>query len=311
MLLLRRPEGALSVGPVAPVPAEPDPDATDVDSVRARLAARGLVRSTPSVRIRELAGGPDPLAPRRPVNPYKGTLDRGTPPTPAPASTHSVEDPELLEAEPFGPKTVTRCPSCRTGQPVAVDATGYRCGSCDKVWRWAVCGSCDSLSLTIARQESWRCRCGAYSRSWWRTPTALRDAAAVAARKRSVAADQERARILTLARRRRWKVLLAGAVVIVLAGLSALVFTANDAAGPAEATRVTCARWDSLKSALANGSLGGAEIDAATSELAAGAETAASDVQLASHDLADAGRPGRAAFLIASTRLSDACAGAR
>jgi hypothetical protein len=191
---------------------------------------------------------------------------------------------------------------------VAIDATGYRCDNCDKVWRWAICTSCHHLSLTIARQESWRCgECAAYSRSWWRTGTAAREAEEVPRRKRADAAERERQRILAMARRRRWKLVVAGVVVVLLAGASALIFSSTDASSPAEQTRATCANWTRLKSDIANGSLTPTQLAQKLRDQADAAETAEPDVQLAAHELAGAGRPGDATFLVASTALSDAC----
>jgi hypothetical protein len=281
--------------------------AEDLEAIRARLAARGLVRTEPSVRIRDIAGG-RPEAPPAAITPVKGD-----PFEPAPSPEDAVgDDAEALDPEPFGPSALTRCPSCRTTQQVAVDATGYRCGNCDKVWRWGVCTSCSHLSLTIARQESWRCTdCGAYSRSWWRTATAPREAQQVVARKRADAAEREHQRILAVARRRRWKLIAGGVVVVLLAGVSALIFSSTDASSPAEQTRATCASWTRLKSDIANGALTPAELDVAVSDLATQAEEATPDVQLAADRLVDAGRPGQATFLVASTELSDACATAR
>lgn len=297
--------------PVAP--AEPavrwveDPpggeEAADVDAVKARLAARGLVRTEKSVRIRDIAGG-RPDAPAHPIVPSKGV-----PFEPEASSEGSVDDDaEALEPEPFGPTAPIRCPSCRTTQSVAVDATGYACGNCDKVWRWAACSSCDHLSLTIARQESWRCTgCGAYSRSWWRTATASREAQEVLRRKRVEAAERERQRILAIARRRRWKLIASGVVVVLLAGASALIFSSSQASSPAEQARATCSEWTRLKSEIANGALTPVEIEVALADLATDAESADPEVQLAVDRLAGAGGPGQAAYLVASTELSDAC----
>lgn len=292
--------------PVTDAPGDGAP-AEDLDTIRARLAARGLVRTEPSVRIRDIAGG-RPDSPPAPIAPSKGD-----PFEPAPSPEDSVsDDAEALDPEPFGPTALTRCPSCRTTQQVAVDATGYKCDNCDKVWRWGVCTSCSHLSLTMARQESWRCTgCGAYSRSWWRTATAPREAQEVTRRKRADAAEQERQRVLAIARRRRWKLILGGVMIVLLAGASALIFRSTDTSSPAEHTRVTCANWTRLKSDIANGALTAVELDNALRDLADGAELAQPEVHLAADRLADAGRPGQATFLVASTQLSDACAAER
>lgn len=291
-------------GDVPATPAEPpEPGAPDdLDTIRARLAARGLVRTEPSVRIRDIAGGrpaPPPSAPAPLADPFLPA---------APDDGGIGDDAEALEPEPYGPTALVRCPSCRTTQQVAIDATGYRCGNCDKAWRWAICTSCHHLALTIARQESWRCgECGAYSRSWWRTATAPREAEEVMRRKRADAADRERQRVLAVARRRRWKLIAAGVVVVLLAGAAALIFSATDASSPEEQTRATCANWSRLKSDIANGALSGAALQDALVNQANEAGIAASDVQLAAANLTKAGKPGDATFLVASTQLSDAC----
>jgi hypothetical protein len=290
-----------AVDPGAPrlhAPAHGD----SVDALKARLASRGLLRTEPSVRIREVTDpAPAVATPIVAITPHFEPLEPTVP---------SVDDDaEALEPEPFGPTAPVRCPSCRSSQPVAVDATGFRCGTCDKVFRWAVCSSCDGLSLTIARQESWRCgHCAGYSRSWWRTATAPKEAQEVARKKRSDAAERERRRILERARRRRWKILLAGFLAILACGLSAMVFTSTDASSPQDTARGVCADFTRLKSDIANGSASTAQVEAAIGDLSRRADAATPEVQLAAKELHAAGRPGDATFLVASTKLADACA---
>ncbi len=292
--------------PSSALPA--DETTSDFDTLRARLTARGLVRTEPSVRIRDVAG-PAPEAPHTRIAVYKGIVNSDTE---APVDTSAPGDVDAIEAEPFGPTVLTRCPSCRTTQQVAIEATGYHCRNCDRKWRWGICSSCSHLSLTIARQESWRCTdCGAYSRSWWRTDTATRESQEVTQRKRADAAKREHERVHAVAKRRRWKVILAGVVIIALAGLSALVFSSADTSSAAEQTRATCASWSRLKSDIANGALSAPELRADLTELAASADLADPDVQLAADRVTTAGLPGDATFLVASTALSDACAATR
>lgn len=228
----------------------------------------------------------------------------GRPAVTAPTAT----DAEALEPEPAGPRSRTRCPDCHRVQEVAVDATGYRCDGCDAVWRWASCSWCEELVVTRARQESWRCGpCGGYTRSWWRTTTTPREALLIVGRKRSEAAGRQRDRVLEAARRRRWKVVASGVAVVLVAGLSALVFTSGDAASPAARSAATCATWSRLRSDVANGRLASAQLSAALTDLAATADGGTAEVALPAAQLAAAGAPGTPRFLVAATLLTDAC----
>lgn len=275
----------------------------DLDAIRARLTARGLVITAPPVRIRDVAGPPPEAQPS--IDP---DIARRLQPLAEPENVVG-DDAEALDPEPYGPTVGVRCPACRTTQKVAADATGYKCADCDKVWRWAVCSRCDHLALTIARQESWRCAdCGGYSRSWWRTAGARPEAQRVTSRKRTEAAEREHRRILAVARRRRWKLIVGGIAVVMLAGGSALIFSETDVASPADESRAACATYTGLKSALANGAITAPDLREQLAALAKSAEAATPDVQLAAVGLAKSGRPGDATFLVASTQLSDACA---
>jgi hypothetical protein len=250
----------------------------DIETVRERLAARGLIRFEPNPRIPE-APAPDPLA-----------------------------DAEALEDPPLGPAAAVACPACRQRTEVVVGATGFRCRWCTKVWRWAACGSCAELAVVIARQESWPCGgCRAYTRSWWRTATAPREAQEIAERKKQRAAADHRARQLAAAQRRRWKLVGGGVAAVVVAGVGALLFTSVDTSSPAEQTRIACERFVRFKSNAANGTLTAGEIDAEIDGIAEAAESGLPEVQVAASRLAGAGRPGDAAFLVASTAMSDEC----
>ena len=286
----------------APVEAAAEPEDMSPEALRARLAARGLLRTEPSVRIREVSPGQPRPAPAPAVEP--------TWTEPAPEGDDAGADAEALEPEPDGPRAPVRCPTCRDVNSVAVAATGFACPNCRRVWRWAVCGGCKELALTVARQESWRCgTCGHLNRSWWRTETAARDRVQVQERRQEEAARRERERVLALARRRRWKIIVAGLLLVLATAAGAVVVTVGGSSSPAEHSRAACNRFERLRTQIANGTLRGAEVDAEIGEIRQLANEADPDVAAGAAQLAAAGRPGTARFLIASTEMADACAG--
>ncbi|MBW3650988.1 MAG: hypothetical protein KY458_10510 [Actinobacteria bacterium] len=301
------PERDPAPGPEAGPEPEPEPEPEEqdmsVEALRARLAARGLVRTEPSVRIREVT----PDQPR----PAPAALATWTEPAPE-AEEAEAGAAEALEPEPDGPRAPVRCPTCRGTTQVAVAATGFRCPSCDRVWRWAICDGCDDLALTVARQESWRCgACGHHTRSWWRTGTAARERAQVQERRREDAARRERERAMAAARRRRWKLVAAGVfLVVVTAGIAGVVTLAGGGS-PAEHSRAACSRYERVRTQIVNGTLSAPAAAAELAEVRELANAADPDVAAAAAELAAAGRPGTAKYLIASTKMSDACAAAR
>lgn len=283
----------------APTSALEDPaPGEDVESVRRRLAERGLLRQEPSVRIRDVT---EPAL--RPVPEVSFAPEER-------AGTAEVADDPAdvagLEAERAGPGSAVRCPKCRTTQHVADDASGFVCESCSAVWRWAACAGCDVVSLTFARQESWRCTsCGASTRSWWRTATAPRDGQQLRDRRRDEAATRRRAAAYEKARRRRWKVLAAGVAVIVAASVAATIVTKRSSADAARGSGArTC---DAYVSSNFTTSADPAEVRRDLDELAAIADTAPDDIRLPAQRLAAAGRPGDPTFEDARRVLTSVC----
>jgi hypothetical protein len=115
---------------------------------------------------------------------------------------------------------------------------------------------------------------------------------------------------LTKTRRRSRAPMVVGLVVavVVVAVMGLVVVAGGRASSPAEHARLACERFVAFKSSSANGQLTGASIDAELDRIAAMASSATPAVREAAVTLAAAGRPGDAAFLVASTALSDACA---
>lgn len=281
---------------IAPAPA-PSTETDDIDAIRARLAERGLVRQQPAVRIRELAGE----APARPVP--------ETPPPDNPAPVVVPDEAEEIEREPPGPTSAVSCPSCRSSQQVSTGASGYRCLSCSKVWRWAICSHCAELSMTQARQESWRCsHCSDYSRSWWRTADGRREAPTVVLRRQSDEARRRRAAAQERARRRRWKVVAAG--VVLIAATAAWALVVSDRSVPATErgpTGAVCSTASELRSSFASGSVGPADVRVALDDLARAAVEATPEVRVAAQRWAASGQPGDETFTAAQDDLANAC----
>lgn len=294
-------EPPAAVEPAEAVPVGPaEVEVDDRAALRARLAERGLVRQEAAVRIRDVAGD----APPRPVPPA---------PAPAPPAVDGppavADEADVLEPEPLGPTAPVPCPSCRSTQEVSNGASGYRCQSCHKVWRWATCTQCAALSLTLARQESWRCtECGDYSRSWWRTPDGRREAPTILLRRQSDAARRRRERVQERARKRRWKVLVAGAALITATAAWALV--ASDRGVPATdrgATGAVCSTFAELRADLAAGPDDPAAVRTSLDDLAAAADEAIPSVRVAAERWAASGRPGDPTFAAAERDLAAAC----
>jgi ribosomal protein S27E len=282
----------------APVPT-PEPVPADLESIKARLAAKGLVRDQPAIRIREVAGdAPRPVVAFEP----EPVLTNGNRIT-----DDDLGDPEELEPEQPGSTTTVRCPSCRTPQAVPDAATGYKCRSCAKVWRWATCGTCFDLGLTIARQESWRCSCGGYTRSWWRTPTRAAEHRRVAEARATDAADRRRRQAYDKARRRRWKLIALGAVAILATAGVAIRVSSNSTPVTARgANGRVCDAFADLQRGI-NGRVPAAEIRSAADSLAAESVGAVDRIRIPAQQLAGSGQPGDKPFDDAAAALGNAC----
>ena len=289
--------------PAAPPRLEPEAGTeADPQAVRARLAARGLLRTERSVRILDVAASPV-----RPVETAPDLDDAAT--DPAPSS--DMDDADDIDAEPTGgPAVPVRCLSCRSVQEVALAATAYQCTSCRKVWRWAVCDGCDELSATLARQESWRCRsCGASTRAWWRTAEAPRRAVEVADRRRVQATRLRRRGITRAIGRQRTKLVVAAVVAALVAAVLVLVGRIDQSADDAirDSSAVTCSAFRSLDRDLAGGGLPAAALRSRLGELAAGAADADDAVRVAAERFAASGQPGDPPFEEARTELARRC----
>jgi len=266
-----------------------------VQAARARLAARGLLQTQPTV-----------VVPKEARSRAEGTSSRDVPPNlAAPFDAkpkHWAAVPEdTWDVEPGGPDVAVPCPQCRQSVRGPIESTRVVCEPCDRAWRWAACTSCDALTLTVERQESWRCApCGQFTRSWWRTPAARRDAAHVVARRKHEAMLEERARVRAGMRRRRWKLIAFGVTATIVTATA--VFAVRAAEPPnATGTDAVCERVARVGPTL------GEHLDAELPALEAEAVGAAPEVARAVEGLRTAGRPGSAAFLVARTALVDAC----
>lgn len=293
----------MSILPGTTTSTEPEPSTEggeSIDAVRARLAERGLLVSGPTIVVPR-GDRPEPAA--RPV-----VFDDVLVEAEGDHHPNAVPEDDWDVTSENGELTSVRCPQCRGTQLTPIDVTRFRCLTCERAWRWAVCEGCDDLGFTVERQESWRCGCGHFTRAWWRTDTAPRDALVVVARRKDAAAQAVKAEVRAGMRRRRWKIIL-GAVVGLLA---VLVFVglvrANEGRAGATGTNEACRQFGILRSDLASGTLGTAELADRLDALALAAEGGSPAVQEASIELKAIGQPTKAAFLITQTKLADACA---
>lgn len=281
---------------VAVAQLEGPDDGETIEAIKARLAARGL-----------LVKGPTIVVPRGDRPDKAVVLDDVLAEAEGDLHPNAVPEDDWDVPSEGGPLVKVRCPQCRGTQQTPVDVTRFRCLTCQRAWRWAVCHGCDDLAFTVERQESWRCGCGHFSRSWWRTDRAARDGLIVVARRRDVAAQQERAEIRAGMRKRRWKI-----IVFALVGLlSVLAFVAKVRGGdvaPAAGTAETCRLFDQLRTDLGSGTLTAEELSARLEALNGAASVADAAVNAPAVELVAVGSPNKSAFLVAQTNLADACA---
>ena len=105
-------------------------------------------------------------------------------------------------------------------------------------------------------------------------------------------------------RGRRW--LAAGAVVVLLL-LVVLAGALSGGSSPVGRSRAACARYDRVRTGVTNGVLTGRALGAALADVQGEARGGVPAVADAATQLVEAGDPGSAAFLLASTTLADAC----
>lgn len=192
------------------------------------------------------------------------------------------------------------CPRCATSQSVPVSAVAHECQRCSWEWRFAVCGTCDTLACTLEYLESWQCRsCGTFNRSWWKTTDAKRDAIVVAERRRA-----EHATHLG-----RW-VAVAGTALalLVAAGWFAMPRQSAEESEQA-AARTACRRFDQLRRDEASGALTRTALLREVEAVRAEAAGAPAGVRAGAAELAAAVTTGTDStrFAAAMTSLADAC----
>lgn len=282
-------------------PPEPPPvveaeDTQSIEAIRARLAARGLVVQGPAVLV--------PDAPPRAERPV--VLDDVLAEAEGEHHPNAVAEDDWDVATEGGPLVSVACPQCRGTQLTALDITRFRCRSCERAWRWAVCERCDEVGFAIERQESWRCKCGHFTRSWWRTDVARRDALVVVARRRDLAARTER-EVVRAGMRKRRGVIVGGALVGLVLVLGFVLSVRAGDQTPAAGTAETCRQFERLRADLGSGTLSADELAASLAAMADAAGVADPAVRDAALELAAVGSPSKAAFLIAQTNLADAC----
>jgi hypothetical protein len=278
--------------------APPRPRAADMDELRERLKARGLVTDAVPVVIPK---APRPAAPE---------------PTDAPGADGAAEDGEAHWAEsPYdswdvepGPETTdVACPRCREIVTVPVEATRLTCATCDRTWRYVVCDHCDHLDLTVERQESWRClRCGTFSRSWWRTPSARLLAIKVTTRRRDAIVQEQRRLVREGMRLRRWKLI----AFAVCAALAAAVFVvATRAAEPdvASGTDAACSHFRRILEDVSAGRMDTRTLDAELVTLQREAEGGPPQLGSAVTDMRAASGATSPEFITARATFVDAC----
>lgn len=278
----------------------PDADLTPVEAARARLRARGLLADGPTAPLPDTPHAPHPTRPvlLDDVLAESDGLQRAAP------------GDEWDVASASSTLVSVSCPACRVDQQVPGDVTRFRCTTCDRAWRWAICEQCDEVGFPLERQETWRCTdCGHYTRSWWRTSTAAREALAVVTRRRDIVARSERLQA-TAARRRHTRVVAVAVLIAALIAGGAAVAVTGGSSGPVTGTAETCRQFAKLRADLGSGTLDGAELDASLQALQAASAGAEPAVASGTAALVAVGRPSKAAFLVAQTELADACTAA-
>lgn len=268
------------------------------DEVRARLAARGLIATTPAIVI-----------PREP-RPEPAPVEPGEAPSAEDDEEHEAHwaesEQDRWDVEPGTETSTVACPQCRRTITLPLEATRVSCETCERTWRYATCSHCDELALTIERQESWRCaKCGGFSRSWWRTDTAQYIARRVLTKRREVHNAELRRIAREGMRARRWKLVV---FAVVCALLGAVVVFGTRAAEPEGKTgaAVACPHFRSILEDVATGRMTQTELDAELEQL----ELESADVEELSgpaSDLRAAGSASTPAFVAARGAMVDAC----
>ncbi|HEX2851533.1 MAG TPA: hypothetical protein VHN98_13315 [Acidimicrobiales bacterium] len=269
-----------------------------IEQIRARLAARGLLRESTTPLPDLPAPAPPPMRAR-----FTSDLDEVT------RSILEDEVDQLDYAPAATPMTLggAQCPACSAWFGVPSEATGFRCRSCERAWRWGICQSCDQLSLTPEKQDSWRCQlCGHFTRSWWQAPAPAAHRAAVVDRRKRTLKRLEDQRRKAEKRHNRRMYLVAGALATILLAMG-LVTAIRRPPAASDVGHGVCAQFGHLKTDIVNGTASRDEVSSRIDTLVKAAAKAPPKVASAAAELKDAGPPGTAQFLVAQTALSDAC----
>lgn len=292
--------GVDAAGDVPGAPEEPPPSSrsADLEALRERLKARGVLTDAPAVVI--------PKEPR----PAATEADQPTEGADPDHEPHWAESPyDAWDVDPGAEPSFVDvpCPRCRTLCAVPRQATRVRCLRCDLAWRYVVCEQCRALDLTIERQESWRCHsCGHFSRSWWRTPSARLLAIPVVARRQEAIAAEHRRVVREGMRMRRWKLIVFG----VVASLAVAVFVvATRAAEPdvASGRRVACQHFRAILEDVAAGRMAPKELEAELEQLELEAQGEGSELTAAASAMRAARGATSPEFIASRAAFVDAC----
>ena len=192
------------------------------------------------------------------------------------------------------------CPRCAKHQRVAVEAVGHECERCLWEWRFAICGTCDAAVNVLEYLESWQCQsCSTFNRSWWKTADNGREAAVVAARRRSDHASH----------RGRWIAAGVAAVALLLAATWFLAPRESPEERERAAATSACRHFDQLRRDENSGTLTRVELLGDLESMAADATLATAPVRNAATRLVGEAQAGTdsPAFDAAMTSLTDAC----
>lgn len=192
------------------------------------------------------------------------------------------------------------CPRCSKQQRVPVAAVAHECERCLWEWRFAICGTCDTLVCILEYLESWQCQsCSTFNRSWWKTADAGRDAMVVA----------ERRRIENVTHPGRRLVAGGGAVALLVASIWLVIPRESPEERAEAAADRACRRFDRLRRDEASGTLAREALLQQVQAVAAEAAAAPGAVRAASARVDGAARSGTdsPAFDAAMTSMEDAC----
>lgn len=181
-------------------------------------------------------------------------------------------------------------------------AVAHECERCLWEWRFAICGTCNTLLPVLEYLESWQCQsCSSFNRSWWKTADAERDAMVVA----------ERRRVENVSHPGRWVAAGAAALFLLIAAVWFVMPRESAEDREQAAANRACRRFAQLQRDEASGTLTRASLLRELDVVAAEGAAAPAPVREASVRAANEARVGSdsTAFDAAMTSLGDACRG--